>query len=287
MHSTTILTTTLWLTLAYTLATGAGLRLDPRTLGPDPIWLKPFKFGLSTGIYLATLLWAIRNLSPESQRSTLATLIALMAATATLFELAYIGYQASRGEASHFNLSTPWHRTMYSLMAFGALTLVTSGALTGGLLWWDTNSPLPLTLRRATAVAFLLSTILTIITALTMGGRLTHHVGTEPLNALRVPFFGWSLQVGDMRVPHFLATHLMQAGPLAAWLATRLLPPQLVPTVAFAMILAWSGLTLWVFRVVTLGHPWPDAASTLSQRLNASAPRETASSPATPTLHRK
>ena len=39
-------------------------------------------------------------------------------------EMLYITLQAALGEASHFNVSTPFHATMYTLMGGGAVILV-------------------------------------------------------------------------------------------------------------------------------------------------------------------
>ena len=58
-------------------------------------------------------------------------------------------------------------------------------------------------------------TILTLVIAFRMGGAPGRHVGLEPASAPRLPLTGWSLAVGDRRVPHFFATHMMQALPLA------------------------------------------------------------------------
>jgi hypothetical protein len=50
-----------------------------------------------------------------------------------------------------------------------------------------------------------------------------HHVGV-PVADARVPVFGWSREVGDLRVAHLLATHPMHFLPIAGLLAVALLP---------------------------------------------------------------
>src|SRR5262245_58926929 len=40
-----------------------GLALDPRTVTGAPVWLKPAKFALSTGVYALTLLWLLRRVT--------------------------------------------------------------------------------------------------------------------------------------------------------------------------------------------------------------------------------
>ncbi len=41
----------------------AGLLLDPRTLGGQPIWAKPLKFSVSFVLYATTLAWMISLVS--------------------------------------------------------------------------------------------------------------------------------------------------------------------------------------------------------------------------------
>jgi hypothetical protein len=48
------------------------------------------------------------------------------------FEIGYIFIQAARGEQSHFNLSTPFYSSMYSLMAAAAFGI---SAWTGIICW--------------------------------------------------------------------------------------------------------------------------------------------------------
>lgn len=257
MFAIDVLWGTLVFTMVYAGLAAAGLAFDARLIDGDPVWLKPFKFGVSTALYVGTVLWAQQQLSAAWQAGPLAKLVALVAAICTVFELVYIGWQAALGQHSHFNVATDLHRALYGVMALAAVALVLTGATTGLMVLLDQAGPLRGVMCWTVGLAFVLSTGLTIVTALTMGGRLTHHVGVEAAGAMRVPFFGWSLTVGDMRVPHFLATHLMQVGPLGAWLAARLLAPELAVLLAVGITLGWSALTLWAFQVVLGGRPWP------------------------------
>ena len=64
-----------------------------------------------------------------------------------------------------------------------------------------------------------------------------HWVGGLRSDEHGLPLVGWSTTGGDLRVPHFFATHLMQALPLTGWLADRLLP-------ARARTLVWAAAAL-------------------------------------------
>jgi hypothetical protein len=56
-------------------------------------------------------------------------------------------------------------------------------------------------------------------------------------------FFGWSLTSGDLRVSHFLATHMMQAVPIAA----ALISWAGIGFFARRMVLGFAGLwAVWV-----------------------------------------
>ncbi len=70
----------------------------------------------------------------------------------------------------------------------------------------------------------MLGALLTLITAgvLSMGvDGPGHWVGGDRTDATGLFLTGWSTTGGDLRVPHFFATHLTQAIPLAGLIADR------------------------------------------------------------------
>ena len=89
-----------------------------------------------------------------------------------------------------------------------------------------------------------------------MGGRLNHHVGVEPIGALRMAITGWSLKVGDFRAPHFFATHMIQIVPLGGLIASRILPTGWAAGVAVVIAVAWTALTVVLFRIALSGRPF-------------------------------
>lgn len=238
----------------FAMVAGTASTFDGRILGEDNVWVKPLKFGVSVGIYLATLAWAAGGLSATARHGPAIEWIALTACVCAAFELIYIGLQAFRGEHSHFNTDSPFHAAMFALMAVAAIALALSGGALGLAVARDTGWRFSPTLRWSIAVAFPLSAALTILTGLAMGSRMSHHASLDTA-AIRLPLTGWSLTVGDLRAPHFLASHLTQAGPALGWLLTRLPGEGTASPLAVAFCLAWAWLTLILFRLTLAGHP--------------------------------
>ncbi|HUQ35444.1 MAG TPA: hypothetical protein VM144_03610 [Aestuariivirga sp.] len=80
---------------------------DARLLYGVSLWEKPSKFFLSLAIHMATLAWGMSLLPAGQQRSTGVRIASIAFIAAAIFEMAWLNFQASRGEASHFNESTP------------------------------------------------------------------------------------------------------------------------------------------------------------------------------------
>jgi hypothetical protein len=245
---------TVWFSLAYAAASMIGCALDGRLLQEENVWRKPLKFGVSTALHSGTMLWALMTFSPAWQQGKSVRLAAGVALMCALFELVYIGVQAARGEASHFNLTTPFHASMYFLMAVAAVALVVSGGAFGVVAFLDAKSALAPPIRYGIAVGFILSAVLTIVTGLTMGGRLPHYVGLEPPGVPRVPGTGWSLTVGDLRVPHFLGLHLMQSAPLAGYLVSRFTTNMAGIAAVAVFCLVWTTAVIATFQLALAGR---------------------------------
>ena len=89
--------------------------------GPLP-WRKPITFGLSFGVTVATLAWVLGFLRP---RRAVAWVLVVVLAVASVGEVALISLQTWRGVPSHFNDSTPFDETVFSLM--GLLVTAVAG----------------------------------------------------------------------------------------------------------------------------------------------------------------
>jgi hypothetical protein len=88
---------------------------------------------------------------------------------------------------------------------------------------------------------------------MTMANGTGHLVGT-PLTGALLPVMGWSREVGDVRVAHFLATHAMHALPLVG-LAALALPGRAAGAVWAGAVL-YIALTLGTFAQALAGRPF-------------------------------
>ena len=209
------------LMVAALVAALAGLWLDPRTIGGAPAWLKPAKFGASTAIYSLTLAWLFRYLSGWQRTRRF---VSWTTAGVLVLEVAIISLQAWRGTTSHFNVGTPLDATLFGIMG-SAIVLQTAVSLAVAVALWRQRFADP-----ARAWALRLGMTLTIIGAAT-GGLMTrptaaqladaraglgmplagaHTVGA-PDGGAGLPGTGWSVDHGDLRIPHFVGLHAVQA----------------------------------------------------------------------------
>ena len=78
-------------------------------------WYKPFKFAFSIFLYSWTMAWFCAYLSSFNTSFFNWSVIILLG-----FEIIYIALQASRGQLSHFNVSSPLYSAMYGMMAIAA-----------------------------------------------------------------------------------------------------------------------------------------------------------------------
>lgn len=209
------------LSLSMLALVGAWALADTRLLNGAPVWAKPAKFALSFAVMFGTLALVARRLSPQWRDGrTLRITVAVMAA-AMIFEMAYMIFMAARQDASHFNFSTRFTETMYSLMGLGAVSLMVGVLVFGVAALRDAAAAFGPALRWGVGWGFIQSFVATLVTAGYMSSAGTH-VGVAPEGAATLPLLGWSGAVGDIRPAHFLALHAMQVLPLAGFLFDRL-----------------------------------------------------------------
>jgi hypothetical protein len=238
--------------------------LDPRMLNDISVWVKPTKFALSLTLHFATLAWAVGLLTPAWRQGAYMRRSFLLALGAGFFEMAYISLQAARGRASHFNEATPTEAVLYAVMGVGAVLLVAVSFDLGRRILKSPRPNVGIGVRLGAGIGLTLGSVATLLTAGLLGSGAVpvalgypegHWVGGSLSDAGGLPLLGWSTTGGDLRVPHFFATHIMQALPLLGWLADRFRPHQ-------AQRLVWMGAVLLVAMVIatfvqaSLGHPF-------------------------------
>ena len=82
-----------------------------------------------------------------------------------------------------------------------------------------------------------------------------HWIGGVRSDAQGLPVVGWSTTGGDLRVPHFFATHLMQALPVVGLLADAIAPRAARAGVWFAAVAGVAIVGVTVGQALG-GHPF-------------------------------
>jgi hypothetical protein len=228
---------------------------DTRTIEGIPVWMKPLKFALSFAMLFGTVALVETRLSDRERDGSPMRIAGWVMATAFLFEMGYMIFQAAHAEASHFNRSTPFHEFIYSAMGGGAVALVVATATIGWVVKRDKTANLSPTLREAIWLGFLLTFVSTMIVAGYMGSGAGHFVGVHPEDAPTIPLFGWSGVTGDLRPAHFVSLHAMQALPLLAICLDRVgQGTNSVRSVRIAAV-GYLLLTLALFTQALMGLP--------------------------------
>jgi hypothetical protein len=239
-----------------------GIFVDPRVITGAPAWLKPFKFAISTAVYSLTLAWIFGWLSdwPRVRR-----VVGWTTAIVFVVEVAIIDVQAWRGTTSHFNTSTPLNQVLFLVMGSAILLQTFVSVAVAVALWRQRFADRPL------GWALRLGMTLTILGALTgplmtrptreqladaRAGRGMPTVGAHTVGGRDggpgVPVTGWSREHGDLRVPHFIGLHAIQALALIAVGLRRWRRPEAVRVravlalaasyAALFVLLLWAGL---------------------------------------------
>jgi hypothetical protein len=203
-----------------------GMLLDPRVITGAPAWLKPFKFAISTAIYSLTLAWIFGYLSswPRARRA-----VGWTTAIVFVLEVAIIDTQAWRGTTSHFNVSTPLNATLFFIMGGAILTQTLVSVAAAVALWrqrfddralgWALRLGMTLTIVGARVGPLMTRPTAAQLADARARGHITtagaHTVGAAD-GGPGLPGTGWSREHGDLRVPHFIGLHAVQALALIA-----------------------------------------------------------------------
>lgn len=220
------------------------------------VWTKPWKFHVSVGLHLLTLAWFAAMLPATPSRERALSRMGLLAVACGVLELAYIGWRASRGEASHFNVGTPVAAVLYGLMGLGAVLLTACAGWLGWHIGRSADFAHGPVLKRGVAVGLVLGCVLGTLAGAYLSAQSGHWVGGNASDAQGLPVLGWARDGGDLRVAHFFGLHAMHGLPVLAWLAARQLPVAAARRAVDAAALAWVLLTGLVFAQAVRGQPF-------------------------------
>ena len=81
---------------------------DHRLIRDVGVWVKPMKFMAATSLFALTTVWLLKVANSNVEHSQVFVWITALLISTSLFEVAYISYQASQGAASHYNVSDPF-----------------------------------------------------------------------------------------------------------------------------------------------------------------------------------
>lgn len=228
--------------------------IDPRVIGGEPVWLKPLKFHLALTVFFATLVVCARWLPQPMAGARWWTFYQWVVVFCVMAEMAWISGAAALGTTSHFNVGTPLGSALYSAMGVFAVTLTSASLVMGIAIARNSATGLAPALHLSIWLGLVLTFVLTVIAAGTLANNPGHHVGV-PVTGLRLPLMGWSREVGDLRVAHFLATHALHVLPLVGLVALRL-PEMTGKALVWAMGAAWSALVIGTILQAMAGRPF-------------------------------
>jgi hypothetical protein len=259
MHVTEKLSSDLLLKLAalllgMALLTYFGTLLDGRLVSQQfvqaNVWAKPLKFQLSMALQLLTVWWALEYLSRHGSPLRGQALLVGALLVTVIFEAGYITLQGARGVPSHFNRASGWESVASSLMAAGAYVLVGTSAWIGCVAGWRWLQQQPFQgepMLLAIALGFGMMFLLAGWTGSALGQHRGPFVQPVPPNGITVPLTLWRLDVGDLRIAHFMGNHSMQALPLVAWLLTKR-TRQVRHAAVLCAATVWTVTTVWLLQ---------------------------------------
>jgi len=219
------------------------LWLKPMQVLGANAWFKPLKFFLSTTIFVWSMAWFAYYLpNPIHVRLYSWGLVVLFT-----LENVYIVIQAGRAATSHFNQSTSFLASMWSLMALAAVGISVWTAIVGIGFFSNTFPELPAAYLWGIRLGLIVFVIFS-LEGLVMGARLAHTVGA-PDGGPGLPVVNWSTRHGDLRVAHFFGMHALQLLPLLGFYVVR-------DVVAMAIIgIIYGLLVVYIFVQALAGKP--------------------------------
>ena len=256
----------LWLAVGMAALAGVaivGMVIDPREVLGAPLWAKPLKFALSIGIYALTLSWLIGQLHRMRQLARIAGTVSVIG---LVIEMVIIAGAAALGDTSHFNVSTPLHSVLWSVMALSIVVVWLMTLVVGIALFRNPLGDRARTLAiRAGVIIALVGMGLAFLMTAPTAQQLDDFQGIAGAHAVGIAdggpglfLLGWSTVAGDLRIPHFVGMHALQVLPIvvitlellsrriprltSAQVRLRLVRVAVVAYAATVAVLTWQSL---------------------------------------------
>ena len=235
-----------FLILAAIPITIAAYYMDARMVNDIPIWTKPLKFEVSIAVHLITLAVLARFFAEETRNAFWLAAVAILSSLSGILETFVINLQSARGVASHFNYEAVFDQIVYALMGVGALILIMPALVVGlRFLFAKPSERLTPGLKLGAGLGLSLCFLLTVPIAGYMSvGMDGHWIDAPRTDAGGLPIVGWSREGGDLRVPHFFSSHLMQVLPFIGFMADRSFGGDSVWPVRLVWIAALAGIAV-------------------------------------------
>jgi len=234
------------------------LRLvDPTLIAGIPAWDKPIKFSIAFLAFGPTMLWIYSRVKVGRVGRIGLELVGW----SMVVEITLIVMQAARGVMSHFNYSTPFDATVFSLMAaftgvFALAALIIGVVIARRRLDGLIGLAITLSVPIMTLGAIQGFSMTAPKPGQVAAGRLIvggHTIGASQVPGPGLPFLGWSTEHGDLRIAHFVGLHVLQILPLFALLLTVLAARGVIRASQRRLRGAvWSGGVAYVGLILTL-----------------------------------
>jgi hypothetical protein len=207
-------------------------------------WIKPFKFFLSSAIFVWTMAWLMYYLTEQNK----VTVYSWMVVVVLVFETSYIALQAGRGQLSHFNVSTSFHSFMFSLMGMAILIMTLWTGYIGCLFFTNGVLALPPSYLWGIRLGIILFVVFAIEGGV-MGAYMKHTVGAAD-GGKGLLLVNWSKTNGDLRIAHFIGMHALQILPLAGYYFSKTAKEIIVISVLYFSI------TIAILVQALMGKPF-------------------------------
>ncbi len=178
-------------------------------------WIKPLKFFLSIALFAFTMAVYVSFITNERQVHMYSWSFIVFLS----IEVSMITIQAARGKQSHFNTETLLDNIIFAIMGLAIFAIVVHTFYIAILFFIQKQ----FALREEMALAIQVSFIIMVLFALegfAMVSLHKHTIGGEDAST-GVPLLGWSKNIGDLRVAHFLGIHALQIIPIMCYFFAR------------------------------------------------------------------